>query len=215
MASDPTSSGNRELEQALRDLHPAALDEGFLARLDAAVEDSLATLTPAERRLEGSLASHRPTALSASFMDRLEAIVEGVPFAVDEKIVLFPKTAPAKKAEGRKFHGWAAAAAVALIGGVSALMIPGGKPSENGVATRNDTSSPAPFRADRSNFAPAGFNSTADTEDVGVSWHQAGQPHRVLRLTYRDRVTLKNAKGETIEVEQPRTEYILVPEKVD
>src|SRR5690606_14783208 len=139
-----------------------------------------------------------------------------VRFPMDDKIVLFPKTAPlSKPATKSRRPMWAAAAAVALVGAISALMLPANPPARE-VARQQPA--PAPSRAtpsSDSNFRPAGFNTEADTEDVGVSWHPSGQPHRVLRLTYRDKVTLKDAEGRTIEVEQPRIEYILVPEKLD
>jgi hypothetical protein len=213
MASDSISSESKELETALRDLGPAALDADFLARLEAAAAGTLTELSDAELRFEKSLHDRAPAPLSADFMHQLERIVADVPFPVNEKIVLFPKSAAAARPAAKNRRPmWAAAAAVALIGGLSALMLPAGKPAATTV--KNSGASPANPVAN-SRFVPAGFNSVADTEDVGISWHQAGQPHRVLRLTYRDRVTLKNAEGKTIEVEQPRTEYILVPEKMD
>ena len=40
-------------------------------------------------------------------------------------------------------------------------------------------------------------------------------PHRLLKVVYMDRVTLKDADGRTYQVEQPRIEYILVPATAD
>lgn len=214
MASDSISPGNKELELELRGLHPADLSGDFLDRLESAADGSLVELTESELRFERSLRTRTPAGLDADFMKRLESVVADVQFPVNEKIVLFPKTAPVSKPARKNRPMWAAAAAVALIGGVTALMMPQDKPTGT-VAGRATSSPSAPLVSQPSNFVPAGFNSSADTEDVGVSWHQSGQPHRVLRLTYRDKVTWKNAEGKTIEVEQPRTEYILVPEKMD
>ncbi len=214
MASDPISSGTKEIEIALRGLNPADIDDDFLDRLEAAADGSLAEPTDAEIRFERSLRAHAPASLGDDFMKRLESAVAGVQFPVNEKIVLFPKTAPVSKSNRSNRPMWAAAAAVALIGGFSALLLPQEKPTGI-VAGRAPISPSAPLISQPSNYVPAGFNAEADTEDVGVSWHSSGQPHRVLRLTYRDKVTLKNAEGKTIEVEQPRTEYILVPEKMD
>jgi hypothetical protein len=37
----------------------------------------------------------------------------------------------------------------------------------------------------------------------------------VVRVVYKDHVTLRDASGRTMEVEQPRVEYMLVPDKTD
>jgi hypothetical protein len=213
MASDSISSETKELELALRGMHATDLDPDFLDRLESAADGTLTELTEMEMRFESSLRAHAPSALDPDFMNRLESVVSDVQFPVDEKIVLFPRSAPPVKTKRTPRPMWAAAAAVALIGGISALMFPQGGKSSPAIANRGTPTPANPAQV--SNFVPAGFNSEADTEDVGVSWHQTGQPHRILRLTYRDRVTLKNADGKTIEVEQPRVEYILVPEKMD
>jgi hypothetical protein len=59
---------------------------------------------------------------------------------------------------------------------------------------------------------PAGFNSgLSEAVDQGVIWQPDQQPHRVLKVVYKDCVTLKDANGGTYQVERPRVEYILVP----
>ena len=216
MASESISSGSKELEQALRDLAPAALDQDFLARLESAAEDQLLALTEAEIRFEKSLAGHAPMALSPGFMSRLEAVVAGVQFPVDDKIVLFPKTAPLQKPAVRRNRPmWAAAAAVALIGASTALLQPDRTPA-NGTLAANPPAATTPPAPSPSNFTPYVFNTGfSDARDEGVSWHQADKPHRVVRVTYIDRITMRNAKGETFVVERPRTEIMLLPEKMD
>ena len=217
MASESISSDTKELEQALRDLDPAALDQGFLARLGAAAEGHLVILTEAEIRFEKSLAGHVPAVLSPEFMRSLESVVAGVQFPVNNKIVLFPKTAPLQKrpAARRNRPMWAAAAAVALIGGSAALLLPERAPG-NSTLARNPSTTTAPSTSGPSNYTPYVFNTGfSDARDEGVSWHQADKPHRVVRVTYIDRITMKNAKGETFVVERPRTEVMLVPEKMD
>ena len=54
-----------------------------------------------------------------------------------------------------------------------------------------------------------------DVTDLGGRWTRDGRPVRVYRVVYRDKVKLKNARGEIIEVEQPREQYLLAPEKID
>jgi hypothetical protein len=149
-------------------------------------------------------------------MTQLESVVAGVQFAVDDKIVLFPKTAPviARPAPKSRNPMWAAAAAVALIGGATALLIPTQKSSPRQVA--RNIGSPIVSPAANSNYVAAGFKTGIDDAvDEGVTWHQGDQPHRVLKFKYVDKVTLKNSEGKTVEVEQPQIEYILVPEKMD
>ncbi|MBX3742433.1 MAG: hypothetical protein KF712_15715 [Akkermansiaceae bacterium] len=220
MASDPISSDTKELEKALRGLAPTALDQDFLARLETAADDRLTLSTGAELRLEKELRGHVPAALPAGFLAELEKIVADVPFPMDEKIVLFPKTAPLQPA-ARKGNRpmWAAAAAVALIGAATALFMPDRAPSANGISARQSASSaaaPSLAQQPSSNYTPYIMNTGfSDAKDEGVAWHQSGTPHRVLKLTYIDKVTLRNAEGKTVVVEQPRTEYIFVPEKMD
>lgn len=215
MASESISPDSKELEQALRDLHPADLDQDFLARLEAAADDQLATLGEAEIRFERSLRNHTPKALSQEFMLSLEKVVANVQFPINDKIVLFPKTAPlVKPANRRNRPMWAAAAAVALIGASTALLMPDRTPA-TGIVAKNPGATSAPAQTP-SNYSPYVFNTGfSDAKDEGISWHQADRPHRIVRVNYIDRITMKNAEGKTIVVEQPRTEYILVPEKMD
>lgn len=172
-----------------------------------------------ELRFEKELSFRQPAALSADFMMRMEKIVADVPFPVNEKIVLFPKTAPIRSAPRKGNRSmWAAAAAVALIGGATALLMPDRAPAPSGRIARQSSSTPAvPSPVQQpSNYTPYIMNTGfSDAKDEGVAWHQSGTPHRVIKLTYIDKVTLRNAEGKTVVVEQPRTEYIFVPEKMD
>jgi hypothetical protein len=219
MASDPISSDTKKLEMALRGLDPTALDQDFLARLEAAADDQITVLSAEELRFEKDLYNHSPVKLSADFMNRLGKIVADVPFPVNEKIVLFPKTAPLRPATRKGNRPmWAAAAAVALIGGATALLMPDRAPTPNGGIARQSSSAPAvPSPVQQpSNYTPYIMNTGfSDAKDEGVAWHQSGTPHRVIKLTYIDKVTLRNTEGKTVVVEQPRTEYIFVPEKMD
>ena len=221
MSSHSPSSDSKELEKQLRDLDPAPLDPSFLARLEEAADGTLVSLTPEEIRFEKSLRSHVPAALSPDFLKQLETIVADVPFAVDEKILLFPKTAPLVRKAAKSYRPmWAAAAAVALIGAATALFMPGNQPPQavtGIVAPRGPVTSSPDLPAANSNFQAAGFNrGLGEVHDEGYTWDgDNNKPHRVVKVTYLDRITLKNKEGKIVEVEQPRVEYILVPEKVD
>jgi hypothetical protein len=63
---------------------------------------------------------------------------------------------------------------------------------------------------------PANFNrGFSDARDQGVLWNGVDQPHRVVRIEYLDRATFVNGEGKTLELEQPKVEYILIPEEID
>ena len=215
MSHDPTS-----LEQELRDLRAATLDDAFLQRLESAADGTLVQLTREEIRFEEFLREKSPAPLSADFLAELEGVVKGVPFPVNEKIVLFPKGGPVSAARKSR-PMWSAAAAVALVGAATALLMPGGKPAGNNlakqdpVATPPAVSSPALPVASGSNFVPAGFNrGVSEVRDEGVVY-QGDKPHSRVRVTYMDRVTMQHPDGRTYQVEVPRVKYVLVPARTD
>lgn len=203
-------------EQELRNQAPARLDGAFLDRLTACAEGTQTEMPEEDREFAALLAAVRPrpipTALQASL---LEAIGE-TPFALDGKIVLFNKQSKPGPAKLQSFRipNIAAAAAVALLGALAAFMVPGESGSETVEAGNPNLRPAAPIA--NSHFAPASYGrNLSETRDEGVIWSGKNQPHRVLRLTYTDKVTMKNDKGETIQVERPRHEYVLIPEKID
>ena len=203
-------------EQELRNHTPARLDDAFLDRLNACAEGTETDLTEEDAEFAELLAAMKPRALSAPFQASLFAATDGTPFAVDEKIVLFHKQSKASLTKPRSFNRFnlAAAAAVALLGATAAFMVPH---DNRGGDTASSNDKPVTINpALNSHFAPASYGQNlSETRDAGVIWRGKNQPHRVLRLTYTDKVTMKNAKGETIQVEQPRYEYVIIPEKID
>jgi hypothetical protein len=205
-------------EQQLANLQPNKLDEDFMSRLLAATDGSLFELSDAEQRFENSLRKFSPRKLSSSQDRALLDILNPTPFHVDDKIVLFHKSvsrAGETSSKIRRFH-IAAAAAVALLGSLAAWMTPTQSNDKAGSASNHPFHSPTTPAANSNSFVPATFNrNLRDTRDEGVIWNQSNRPHRVMRFTYMDRVTLKNEKGESIQVEQPREEYVIIPEKVD
>lgn len=206
-------------EQKLADLQPNKLDEDFMSRLLASADGSLSELTAEELQFENSLRKFSPPKLSASFDSALLETLNNTPFHVDEKIVLFHKSTSRANGTPSKFRRFnlAAAAAVALLGSLAAWITP--NQSSNPVAKTPERTieQPSAIPSPASNsFAPAAFNrNLSDTRDEGVIWNQFNRPHRVLRFTYMDRVTLKNEKGESIQVERPREELVIIPEKID
>ncbi len=200
------------LEADLRELHAAVLDEALLARLEAAADGTLTRLGPGEIHFEELLRKSSPAAPSPRFLARLESIVSEVPFPVDQKILLFPKAVVRAR---RPRPIWGAAAAVAVIGAVTALMVPSTKGPVNPTRQVTKVSPPVTSTANP-NFAPASFNRRlSEVHDEGVVWKSNNQPHTLVRVVYKDLITLRDANGRTFQVEQPRVDYMLVPAKTD
>jgi hypothetical protein len=204
MSFDPST-----LEADLRRLNAAPLDDSLLARLDACTEDSWSRLSPAETAAEHRLRAETPAALPASLMASLEEVVRNVPYPGDDKIVSFPSVAPARRRQGKPW--WATAAAVALTGVLTAFLVPV-KPVETASNTSNRDRSRIAASPAAGELVPAGFNSgLSEAVDQGVVWQADQQPHRVLKVVYKDVVTLKDTNGGTYQLERPRVEYFLVP----
>jgi len=204
-----------DIEACLASLRPAVPDSTLLARLEQAAHGSLVRPTAEELRMEALLGGHEPLTLPPDLMRSLEGIVANAPFHVDEKIVMFtkPNAAPAPV---RRYRPMAAAAAVALLGGLTALMLPAGRTTSSGpvrvagpsISSNNDRVAPA-------SFSPSGYGrDVQDAKDEGVVWKN-GRPYRVMRATYKEKASFTNAEGKKVEIEQPREELILVPEKID
>lgn len=209
MTSDQTS-----LEAQLRELKATPLDDAFLTRLEEAADGTLTQLTHEEIRFEAFLRGQTPSRLPADFMARLEAVVQDVPFAVDEKIVVFPKAINTFQPR-RHRPMWGAAAAVALIGAATALMMPAGKPART-VADRQVPAPSSIIAAPTGNFVPAGFDrGLSEVRDEGIIWKSNKEPQNVVRVVYKDKITLRDETGRTFQVEQPRVEYLMVPAKTD
>jgi hypothetical protein len=201
-------------EEALRTLQACPLDDSFLTRLEASADGVWTELTQDEIRFENLLKEFSPSKLSPELLTNLEAITAGVHFPVSEKILLFPKgNGIIQKRERRSFL--AAAAAVALIGAISALLVSTNHRSgiTNEVANSAIQSFPA---SGNSRFVQAGFESgVSNVHDEGVVWKTNNAPHRLVRVEYMDHSTYKDSNGRTIEVERPREKFMLLPTHPD
>jgi hypothetical protein len=209
MPNDPSS-----IENDLRQIHAAGLDESLLARLEACAEGSWTNLDPLEIHMERRLSAIAPAALPDPLMRRLEAILSAAPFPpVAPKIVGFPGRVAAARRPQR--HWWGAAAAVALFGGLAGWLVPHDQTGKS--ATTTVAAPPAPrVPSAGSPLVPAAFNrGLSQASDEGVILHSNNQPHRVLKFVYSEKGTFKDAEGRTYQVEQPRVEYILVPTRTD
>lgn len=209
----------QELEAKLHALRPAAFDAAFAARLADISRGTPANPTPAEAEFEASLRRFKPAPLPAE----LTASILRQTAATQPNIVAFPTAAPAKPQRWSRYM-LPIAAAVALLGAAAALLVPT-QPGTRNIATtpatpeapvRHTPAAVTPNQARSSDFVPAGFSTDlSHASDEGVLWQAPNQARRVVKVIYRDRVTLIDRNGRKVEVDQPRVEYILVPEKLD
>ncbi len=209
MNHDPTS-----LEAELRNLRATPLDDELLARLECCAEGTWTEPTANELRFEEVLRCSVPARLDNDFMAKLESITRDVHFPLDEKIVLFPKGSTTQANRTRR-PMLAAAAAVALIGAASALLVPTGEVAKGSQQATSTRSAPA-LQKPLAPLIPASFNrGLSAVHDEGVVWKSNTEPHRLVRVVYMDLITLTDENGRTFEVEQPRVEFMLVPDKTD
>lgn len=165
------------------------------------------------KQIEKMLAGLEPSAVPGGLFERIESEAAAGRFGsevIDEgaKVVPFPADSRrVTRMPAPKFN-WTrmAVAAVAVLGAVIAWVMPD---SHDRTATSGGGTIPA------ASFTPdIARSGVGDVRDEGVVW-TGGQPLRKVRVIYRDRVILRNARGELMEVEMPRTEVVLVPERVD
>lgn len=212
---------HQELEAQLKALHPAAPSPEFAARLAAIAHRPPGALAADDAALEASLRALTPAPMSPA----LEQSILNRTSRDGAKVISFPAARPVRR-WGRL--ALPAAAAVALLGAATALLVPTGpRGSAPGIAANGNavtaTQQPAaspqlspPLPAVSPRFVPAGLDSRLrQANDEGVIWTAPDQPHRVLQVIYNDRVTVVDQDGRTYPVERPRVEYILLPEKID
>jgi hypothetical protein len=213
----------QELEAQLKALRPVAPSPEFADRLAAIGRRATGPLTADETALEASLRALTPAPLS----DELERSILDRTSRVGAKVISLPTAHPTRR-WGRL--ALPAAAAVALLGAATALLVPTGPRggtapgitahhSGHNTASQPPAASPqrsVPLPALAPRFVPAGLDSRLrQANDEGVIWTAPDQPHRVLQVIYNDRVTVMDQDGRTYPVERPRVEYILLPEKID
>lgn len=201
------------MENELRKLRAANVDPKLVDRLERCAEGSWNRLTSEETRFETMLRGIAPDAPTDALRARLDEITAKVEFPRGGEVIPMPRSR-------RRFHGAAAAAAVALCGALAALFVPMG-----GNATKDtaDHSAPPPKEAPRlpqtsdgGALLPAGYSrDLSEASDQGVVWQNRNRPHRVVRVVYTDHITLKDAQGRKYEIEKPRVEYVLVPARTD
>lgn len=203
----------QDIEDALKAIRPASLAPASMDRLLAAVEGRGLASDPALRSVESSLESLTPRTVRSQVADAMLATVSAVPFPVDEKVVLFPGASkPAEKSASRR-PWYAAAAAVAVAGAFTAMMVEQPRAKSGIPVASADSAIPS---RQPTGFVPASVGSgLEEAKDEGVMWTNDGKPVRMVRVIYMDKAKYRNPQGEIIEFERPRVEYLMVPEKID
>jgi hypothetical protein len=213
----------QDIEDSLKGMRPAAPDAACLGRLLAAVEGRLQKNDLSMAGVESRLAAMAPVAPAPEVFERMLDTVSRVPFPVSDKVVMFPgaaKPAAVKTASRRPWY--ASAAAVAVAGAFSAMMIDK-LPSSSArtvvpVATHREDARPhAPVTGPGAGNGRIVRASTGlqEASDQGVGYRTDGKPMRVVKLKYMDTVQVTQPDGKVVEMQVPREELLLVPEKID
>ena len=209
----------KELEQLLQSWQPSGLSERTLERLEQAMTGSI-LVDSSWQVLESQLHDLRPRQLKVSSMESLVTMVRDIPFALDQKVVLFPGARKVMPPSSPAHRGWlrvAAMAAMAAIGALAALWAPvaNNNPVIVNAAPQN-TGSQAPAIASANGIVATSFGTGVErAADEGVIWTPDHQPKRVLRFQYQDRVLVRDKNGVDRMLFIPREELFVVPEKVD
>lgn len=212
-------TNRKELEHLLRSLKPSGLRDSTLDRLEQAMCGSM-VMESSMQALESQLCDLRPRALKDSTLAHLMTIVQDVPFALDQKVLLFPgarKEGPQRTNSRRVLRRVAALAAVAAIGALAALWTPFSNNTPVIVDKAPQTmGSQTPVAASPNGIVATSFGTGVErAADEGVFWTPDHQPKRVLRFEYQDRVLVRDKNGVDRMLFIPREELFVVPEKVD
>src|SRR5688572_10317062 len=209
----------QDIEDSLKGLRPAKPDAACLDRLLSAVEGRLQKNDLSVTGIESRLAAMHPVAPAPETFARMLETVTRVPFPVDEKVVLFPGAAkPATITKPASRRPWyAAAAAVAVAGAFTAMMVDGGGRNSSGsagpVAGKSPRVVPVSPKVQSGKIMRASTG-LQEASDQGVSWSN-GKPMRLVRVRYMDKVQVTQPDGKIVEMEVPREELLLLPEKID
>lgn len=217
----------KDMEKLLESLQPSPLSSPTLERLERTLSQT-SHLDTSHTAVEKQCEALVPQALSEASIDRLMAVVQHVPFAVDDKVVLFPgssKTKPRAASRFARFRRYGAAAAVATIGGLAALFSPPVTLAPV-VSQLNPSPPAAKIPAAKGNDSVVASNNAGivatsygsgieRADDEGIIWTQDRQPCRVLRFQYQDRVLVRDKNGIDRMLLMPREELYVLPEKCD
>lgn len=228
----------RELEQELQGLIPSSMSPGLCDRLEQSMNASVEDIQPSsgdlddlEIHLEQLAPASMPDDILGRMVRAMDRWHEHVP--VEEKVVPFGEGGENEKTQlpSRKQSGGgmlAAVATVALLGAVTALVMPhvSNQPgsSDPGSSMSPVVGSPVSEPIDSnvgaiSHVAPreawlvpdALSHKVTNTSDNGVVMTRDNTPHRCIRVDYVDRIKMQDDQGREIEIERPGVDFMLLP----
>lgn len=179
--------------------------------------------------LEDLLKSMRPTRLSDDFLSRLNsAMLEA---GSQPLSVMTLDDTPVKQKKSNPFmsHKWGWAAALAILGSVSALLVTEGpKPTQNFAQAQPSPlpgiSSLAQDKASShsGNIVPVAYDGAdaINGAEMGIApvnqrtlWLDNESPHKYIKVNYTKTVQCKDKEGRDVEVTFPATRFLLVPDE--
>ncbi|MFC4993206.1 hypothetical protein [Rubritalea tangerina] len=173
------------------------------------------------RAIENQLEKLSPTAMPEDMLARMEQAMEKWQdhLPAEEKIVPFVQE-PQERGKLKLFNTWASAAAVALVGAASYMMLNSGTMTDSEVVVAGAGEQMAQaVPAQNINAVVPASNSRFDTQvkrasDDVITYDANGRPVRLMRVEFEDEVTVRGKDGRTYKVKQPRIEYYAVPVEV-
>ncbi len=215
----------RELERQLADLVPCALPEDLLVRMEASANHAPPAMDEdgSLDQLEAHLGQLAPATMPMDMLGRMARAMdrwhEHVP--VEEKVVSFGTGNPAPARRPFSAGMLAAAAAVAVLGAATALVLPrylDPAQSTGGLATADDSLIEPEFAVTsmvepRDAWLLPGSLShkVTHTSDRGIVMTRDNTPHRCVRVDYIDRIKVQDEEGREIEIERPSVDIMLLP----
>lgn len=179
--------------------------------------------------LEDLLKSMRPTRLSDDLLSRLNsAMLEA---GSQPLSVMTLDDTPVKQKKSNPFmsYKWGWAAALAILGSVSALLVTEGpKPTQNIAQTPTSAqpgiSAQAQDKASSysGNIVPVAYDGAdaMNGTEMGISpvnqrtlWLDNESPHKYIKVNYTKTVQCKDKEGRDVEVTFPATRFLLVPDE--
>lgn len=221
-----------DIENQLSQLSPRNLPGDLLNRIDqlsGPLEGLETTKEPADglAQLELHLGLVHPAALPDEMINRMSAAMDrwhqqpGEENTSDKILPFNGHQQKSKQAPVRLIKGnmWKAAAAVAVLGALSALLAPqNGKQGGGSTTAQAPTETKAPASVQNVQNQPnlwmasdSMSHNVTRTQDTGVVMARGNNPHRCIRVDYINRIKAKDADGREIEIKSPGVDYVLIP----
>ena len=179
------------------------------------------------QKIETDLERMSPGSMPEGMIGRMEEAMEGwqeVPEQDEiEKVVPFPQEERSDRGETRSgWSLWAAAASVALLGGVVAMVLTADPTSREMVnrggsgAGGSTVTMSNPEAVHTIELAPKTAKRTIlDASDRDVIIPNGSRPMRLMRIDLVDRVVFLSPDGEEVHLEVPSVNYQLIPVPTD